>query len=320
MRGRTWKNIDEDKASRIKDILAKSGAEQIETKAPFEVWRFKLKDCYITYYTSGTMYATPSNDDEVREVIEKIEKIVGHIYKPPTKTWCVGLDETGKGEIFGYLHVVGVVFHKSLFKKLESVVGNTDTKRKHGVEFWNQIYSELEAMMDGKFFFIEERISPDDIDEFNINELLNVTYIRVLKRIFPSRIEAQKSRIVIDDYGVSDELREFTGELESQGAEVIIATKSEDIYLETRLAAIIAKWLQIQTLEKIRENPEYEVEGLTIGSGNTNEEATLEWLKRWYKSGQDWPWFVRKSYRTIYRMDEKLSRPKKLRILKRGEE
>ncbi len=319
MRGRTWKNVDRERAGRIKRLLTESGAEELRTKAPFEVWRFKLNNCYITYYTSGTMYATPSSDEEVREVIEKIENIVGHIYKPPTKTWCVGLDETGKGEIFGYLHVVGVVFHNSIFKELESIVGNTDTKRKHGVEFWNQIYEELKAMMDGKFFYIEERISPDDIDGFNINELLNITYIRVLKRIFPGRIDAKDARIVIDDYGVSDELKDFASELERQGAEVVIATRSEDEYLETRLAAIIAKWLQVQTLEKIRQNPEYTVDGLTIGSGNTNEDATLKWLKKWYKSGKDWPWFVRKSYRTVYRMDEKLSRPKKSRILKRGE-
>jgi len=319
MRGRTWKNIDRERAERIREFLIESGAEPIETKAPFEVWRYKCGNCYITFYTSGTMYATPFNGKSEKKLISKIEEIVGHIYAPPTKDWCVGIDETGKGEIFGYLHVVGVVFHSSLFERLEKIVGNTDTKRRHGFEFWQQIFGELHTLMNDKFFFVEERVSPSDIDEFNINELLNVTYMRVLKRIFSNRIEEKNARIVIDDYGVSEEFKDFAQRLQNRGAEVIIATKSEDKYLETRLAAIIAKWLQVKTLEEIRENPKYQIDGRSIGTGNSNEDSTIEWLQKWHKSGKEWPWFVRKSYRTVYKMDEKLSKPRKAKILKRGE-
>ncbi len=319
MRGRTWRNIDVEKASKIRDLLVSLGAERLETPQSFEVWRYRIKDCTITYYTSGTMYATPTQDPDVSRIIERIEKIIGFIYTPPTREWCVGVDETGKGEVFGYLHVVGVVFHKELFGKIEKVVGSVETKRRRSEEFWEQLYSDLENLMGDRFFFVEERISPADIDDFNLNELLDVTYMRVLKRIFDGRIPPEDSRIIIDDYGVSERFKEFTQSLEQRGAEVIIKTKSEEEYLESRLAAIIAKWKQIQVLKRIRENPAYRIRGVVIGSGNLNEDSTLKWIKRWYKSGKPWPWFVRKSYRTIYRLDESLNKPRKNKIFKESE-
>ncbi len=316
VRGRTWKNINNGKANEIKNFLLSIGAEEIETRENFEVWRLKFKNCYITYYSSGTMYATPSEDPEVKNILEKIGNLIGHIYEPPTKEWCVGLDETGKGEIFGYLHVVGVVFHRSLFDKIERVVGNSDTKKKHIFEYWQQIFGDLKKLMGDRFFYLEERVSPEDIDEFNLNELLNITYIRVVKRILEeTNILPSKVRIVIDDYGVSNELLTLLENLRSEGAQIIVVTKSEDRYLETRLAAIIAKWSQTKILENIRE--EYKIGDVEIGSGNANEENTIKWLHEWHKTGKPWPWFVRKSYKTVYKIDENLSKKKKSRIFRK---
>lgn len=316
VRGRTWKNINSSKAGTIKDLLLKEGAEEVETKQSFEIWRLKIKNCYITYYSSGTMYATPSEDPEVERVIEQLSNIVGHIYKPPTKEWCIGLDETGKGEIFGYLHVVGVVFHRRLFHKIEEVVGNSDTKRKHGFEYWQQLFENLKELMGENFFYLEERVSPSDIDEFNLNELLNVTYLRVLKRLTEeSQIPPPKMRIVIDDYGVSEQLLNLLENFRKIGAEVIVSTKSEDEYLETRLAAIIAKWSQVNILEQIRRD--FRLGDVEIGNGNANEENTIKWLQEWHKTGKPWPWFVRKSFRTVYKMDKNLNKKKKSHIFKK---
>ncbi len=319
MRGRTWRNIDAGKAERIKNLLVELGATQLPTPQDFEVWRYRIGDCTFNYYTSGTMYATPSDDPAIKEVIRKIEDIIGFIYTPPTKEWCVGVDETGKGEVFGYLHVVGVVFHETLFSDIEKIVGSVETKRRRSEEFWEQLYTDLERLMGERFYFVEERITPADIDDFNINELLDVTYMRILRRIFKNGREPEKTRIVIDDYGVSSRFREFVENFLEQGAEVIIKTKSEEVFLETRLAAIIAKWKQLQVLREIRENPAYEIKGIKIGSGNLNEESTLKWIKNWHKSGKPWPWFVRKSYRTIYRLDENLNKPRKNKIFQESE-
>ncbi len=316
VRGRTWKNIDKLKANEIKNFLVKMGAQEIETKQNFEIWRLRIKNCYITYYSSGTMYATPSEDPEVENIIEQIGEIVGHIYAPPTKEWCVGLDETGKGEIFGYLHVVGVVFHKNMFHRIEKIVGNSDTKKKHGFEYWQQLFKELKTLMGKNFFYLEERVSPEDIDEFNLNELLNITYIRVLRRLIEeSQISPTNMRIIIDDYGVSEELLHLLNDLKNQGAEIVVSTKSEDRYLETRLAAIIAKWSQIKVLEKLKR--EFKIGDVEIGSGNANEENTIKWLQEWHKTGKPWPWFVRKSFKTVYKIDEKLSKKKKSHIFQK---
>jgi len=40
-----------------------------------------------------------------------------------------------------------------------------------------------------------------------------------------------------------------------------------------------------------------------LGSGNAGDALTVKWLKEWKKSGQQWPWFVKISWKTIRELD-----------------
>jgi len=57
--------------------------------------------------------------------------------------------------------------------------------------------------------------------------------------------------------------------------------------------------MQVTVAEAIRNNPEFKVDGLSIGSGNAGDERTLAWMRAWYAAGRRWPWFVKKSWKTI---------------------
>lgn len=86
---------------------------------------------------------------------------------------------------------------------------------------------------------------------------------------------------MIDDYGIGPTLKRFLNFLERQGAEVVVAQKSDDTYLEARIASIIAKRDREAVIKAINENEGCKIEGLSIGSGNAGNKQTLEWLEKW---------------------------------------
>lgn len=49
----------------------------------------------------------------------------------------------------------------------------------------------------------------------------------------------------------------------------------------------------------------------SIGSGNAGDPETAEWLKAWHAAGRPWPWFVKRSFRTIQEIEGKSAPAKK---------
>jgi ribonuclease HII len=43
---------------------------------------------------------------------------------------------------------------------------------------------------------------------------------------------------------------------------------------------------------------------------------TIKWLGKWYESGRDWPWFIRRSYETVRRIEGKPERSKQIPPIK----
>jgi ribonuclease HII len=54
-------------------------------------------------------------------------------------------------------------------------------------------------------------------------------------------------------------------------------------------------------MKKIGEK--FSMPGAPLGSGNAGDPLTVKWLKEWKKSGQQWPWFVKISWKTIRELD-----------------
>ncbi|RLF03266.1 MAG: hypothetical protein DRK00_09010 [Thermoprotei archaeon] len=139
---------------------------------------------------------------------------------------------------------------------------------------------------------------------------MDVTYQQILNMFF-RKVEMSKCRIVVDDYGVSRMLRHFLNFLEKQGAEVVVTHEADERYLEVKAASLISKRIREEVIKRINENPEFQVEGLTVGSGNANDPQTLKWLERWHASGREWPWFVKRSFRTVRELENRSGIPEK---------
>lgn len=300
MPGRTWKNVEADAAQEIRSYLLQNGGAEEKVTSLHEVWRIKFSDSAVTYYERGTLYSTPSNskDPAVFKAWEQIDSVVGSAYALPTKDLLIGLDETGKGELIGHTVLTGAVFPKELFGDLDLLIGPADTKVRHRFGYWDNIFKELDRLRSSGLNFFVEKIPPWHVDRYNLNKIMDVSYQRILSILF-READISRCRIVLDDYGIGPTLKRFLNFLREQGAEVEIITKSEEKYLEAKVASVLSKRMREAVIEAINVNPEFQINGISVGSGNAGDRQTLDWLRKWHASGWPWPWFIKKSFQTV---------------------
>lgn len=313
MQGRTWKNVESSTAKRIKTHLLDQGGIEQEVKSPYEEWRVKFSDSTSTCYKKGTIYSTPSNSEDpaVFAAWKYIDSLVGPAYALPTKDFLIGLDETGKGEVIGHTILTGAIFPKEIFHEVDLIVGPADTKKRHKFEYWDRLFREVDGLRSSGLDFITEKVPPWHVDRYNLNKIMDVTYQRILS-IFFRKAEINRCRIVLDDYGMGRTLNRFMNFLEKQGAEVVVTTNAEDQYLEAKTASLLSKRVREVVMRAINGNPEFHIDGQPVGSGNAGDKQTLEWLRKWRASGQQWPWFVKRSFKTIRQIEGKPGKPRKV--------
>ncbi len=304
MHGSTWKNVDYPTADIIKNYLIKYGGQELTVgDMNNEEWRVRFSDSTFTYYKNGTIYSTSSksNDLEVFKAWQYINSLIIP-YPPPTKDFLIGLDETGKGEVIGHMVLTGVFFPKEIFEKVHLIVGSADTKKSHDFQYWDALFKKLDSLSTEKFAFINEKVPPWQIDRYNLNKIMDVTYQRILN-IFFRKVPISQCRIVLDDFGIGSTLKRFLNFLKKQKAEVIIVNNADERYLEAKVASLVSKREREAVINAINKNPEFQLNGLSVGSGNAADQQTIEWLKQWHNSGKPWPWFVKKSFKIIKKME-----------------
>lgn len=292
-------------------MLDLGGIEQTVT-SDSEVWRIRFSDSTFTYYKSKTLYSTDTNtkDNAVYSAWEKIHSIVGK-YRIPTKEFLIGLDETGKGELIGHTVLAGTIFAMPLFKLIRDIVGPADTKIHHDFAYWDELFQKLENLKAKGFDYLIETIPPWDVDTYKLNKIMDITYQRILS-IFLRKIEPNKCRIVIDDYGIGETLKRFFKFLEKQGAEVIIIHHADKDFLEVKTASLVSKRERELVIDRINKDQQFMVNGISIGSGNAGDKRTTVWLKKWHERKKPWPWFIKSSFTTIWQLEGKKEGPRKI--------
>lgn len=312
MQGRTWKNIESGTVNDIKSYLLSKGGVEDEAKGAYEAWRIRFCDSTFTFYQTGTLTTTPtkSQDPSVLEAWEHINSIVGSAYVLPTKDFLIGLDETGKGELIGHTVLSGVIFPKEIFAQLDLLIGPADTKDRHPFGYWDNIFHKLDNLRSSGLDFVIEKVTPWHVDRFNLNKIMDVSYQRILS-ILSRKAHINQCRVVLDDYNLGPTLKRFLNVLEMQGTEVVVTTHSEDKYLEAKTASLISKRVREGVVKAINENEEFQIGKLTVGSGNAADSVTLMWLKKWHASSREWPWFVKRSFQTIRKIEGKTGKVSK---------
>lgn len=298
---RKWMIKDRALAERLRAWLRSQGGEE-EKVTGHEEWRVRQSDAKWTYYTTGTLYVTDSEDPSLLQAQRHVDSLLGGRFVAPTRDFQVGLDETGKGEIFGPVVLAAVAVPRELFGQLEEAIGVADTKVKHSAQFWEELFNRIDSYraqgLDRKL----QEIEPAEFDRVSVNRLMDRDYERLVREV-SAGLEPARMRVVLDDYGPGRELERYFRELRGAGAEVVQTTKADDRYLECRLASLIAKREQQRALEAVRRDKRYALKGLQLGSGNAGDPKTLEWLRAWHQSGRAWPEFVKRSFRTVQEIE-----------------
>ncbi|HHV81671.1 TPA: hypothetical protein GXX44_08335 [bacterium] len=295
----SWRDIEIDLGKKIEGLLLERGWRKEIARSSKELWRIKSEGFTCIFYTTGTLFFSYCIDkeDEFKELKEVIDQIAGSRYVLPDKDILIGVDEVGKGEVIGSIVLVGVAFPRSIFCRLDIALDNVDTKHSHNIEYWEDIYKNIEKFKDEGLLFAEDKILPSEIDK-SINLIMDERYRRILERLLSNiDVGLDDCRIIIDDYRIGKVLEQFLHKLEDNGAEVIAVSRSEDRYLETRVASVIAKWIRSEELREI---------GI-LGTGNTGDKRILEWLGEWYSSYKSWPWFVKRTFRTIREIENSIN-------------
>jgi len=307
--GKKW-TIPSDDQDAVKELIKSyDGVEEDVAKNPHLEWRVKIGKSIFDYFTNGTLYNNQATSDAVLELQGKITNYSTSNLKDTTKEIKIGLDETGKGELFGHEVLCGVAFPSTLDKEIEGILGLANTKSRRTLAYWDEIFAKFDMLQAKGFSFMTHTIPPWDIDRYNVNKIMDVVYKKIISdlcRLLPM----EKASLVIDDYQLSDNLKSFLQGMEKKGTLVIIEEKADDKFLEAKAASIIAKHQREKMMKGINER--FKIDSISPGTGNLTDTNTQEWIKKWKKSGQEWPWFVKKSVKTIRILDGKFDKAKKI--------
>jgi ribonuclease HII len=314
---KTWKKISEEHVKLVKDKILELAGTEVEAKGQYDEWKIKISDSEFTLFSSKkglTLYSngSKSGDSVIQGIYDYIEEIIGGSFVKSEKKYTIGLDEAGKGELVGHLFLSGVFIPTDTLGDLSNIVGTADTKSKKSFEYWDNIFKNIDNQKKKGLDFVLERIEPWVFDKYNVNKIIDVVYQRILNEFLRRVGNFSEVRIVLDDYGIGPTLQRFLKFLEMQGAEIIVAHKADDDYLEAKVASLVSKRYREVVLKAINNNEKYKINGQSIGSGNAGNPQTLKWLKDWYESEQSWPWFIKKSFKTISEIEGHNRKAKKV--------
>lgn len=287
----------------VKNLIISYGSTEDDTsKNEYEVWRFRLGKSVFTLYSSGTLYINKITSQESQELSEKLSKFSTSEFKKTGYSILIGLDETGKGEVIGHEFLCAALFPATLTDELKSIIGAADTKTHHSFEYWDELFLKINPLCEKGLVFFTQTIPPWQIDKYNINKIMDVCYRRIISDICLG-IPLEKTSIVIDNYQIGDNLHLFLKNLSKKDAKIIIEDKADDQFLEAKLASVLSKREREKMMKRI--NEQFKINGLEVGSGNASDEKTKRWLEAWKNSNKPWPWFVKQSFSTIRKLDNK---------------
>lgn len=281
----------------------------------------KLTLTYFTSYklviqgrpNSAKMNSLAKRIEESFSIAEEKTKEAPYAEHPKeehiTKETMVGLDEAGAGETFGSLFLGCAMLYRKNLRHARGLLGAKNIRQLDD----DAIHNLFNATKD-LFKFAAARFSAYDVDSYNKNVLLDRGYKALLSKI-QSEVDYADVCVIVDDYGIQYELREFLKELEAKGCQVIVAKQADEMYACAKLGSLVARRLRVQEVERINaENVLADLDhNKTVkpGTGAPSNPNTEEWLtlyRRQYPYS-DFPSWVRRKWENVKRVEKSL--PKK---------
>ncbi|MFX0096755.1 MAG: ribonuclease HII [Candidatus Hodarchaeota archaeon] len=202
------------------------------------------------------------------------------------KKKILGIDEAGRGPVFGPMIVCGALIDESKLEQLPQI-GVKDSKSiapKKRIA----LSARIVEILDGHILL---EISPREIDESVEKNELNILEAKkmaeLIEKLRPDIAYVDSPQISTERY--TRRIREGL----SFKPRIIAENYAETKYPIVAAASILAKVRRDQIINRIREKYG------DFGSGYPADEKTKKFLLHWYKKYKSFPEEVRKSWKTI---------------------
>ncbi len=207
-----------------------------------------------------------------------------------------GIDESGRGPVFGPLVIAGVCFNNE-----DKLISNNVKDSKKLSPKRRIILSKMIKEFAKNF---EVLIIPaKDIDDMRkimtLNEIEVNAYIKIVKKLKPDICYVDSVDVNEDRFG-KDILSGLTFK-----PEIISKHKADEIYPVVSAASIIAKTKRDEEVEIIEQKLQEKL-NLPLGSGYPADPITKRFLQVWYKQYHKIPPFTRKSWKTIQNLEKNM--------------
>jgi len=302
----------------VKDYLNKSftlinKATPQGAKQAFDIETKEGKTSFI-FYNKGKLMIQASPTNTIYASI--VNEITKSISKQPTKKkvqtflkdesdlisdYYVGCDEAGAGETFGSMFLGCASISKPNLERIQVFLKGRNIRELTKSEVF-QIYDKISGLFASKIKIYQA----SEIDEGSKNTLLDRGYIEIITKIIEGK---SKLSVVIDDYGVKRELKEFCNSLKMKGAEVIIIHKADEQYTACKAASLVARKARIEEIDQNNEKYSFVNEAgekIIPGAGSASNENTKRYLMEFKKkfSNKEYPPFVRRKWKNVKDVDK----------------
>jgi len=203
-----------------------------------------------------------------------------------------GLDEAGRGPVFGPLVIAGVT------------VEDDSELTKIGVRDSKKLTPNRREILAKKIREIAEKyeiiiISASDIDDMRkvmtLNELEVSAFSKIIEKLRPDVCYVDSADVNQERFGM-DILSKL-----SFKPKIISKHKADDIYPVVGAASIIAKTTRDENVRKIAQELEKKL-NLPLGSGYPADPITKKFLKTWIETYGELPPHTRRSWETAQRL------------------
>jgi len=202
-----------------------------------------------------------------------------------------GVDDAGRGSVLGPLVIAGVSIERTKIKHL-SEIGVKDSKQL-SPKTREILYKKIIAIVDDYYV---ARISPKIIDESVYKNQLNHLEAKYMAKVI-AKLQPDSSYVDSCDVNPARFGKEIS-KLANSG-KIFSRHHADSRFVVVSAASIVAKVNRDREIEKLRKKHD-------LGSGYPSDSKTMQFIKEWILEHNKTPEFVRKSWKPVKIMMNKI--------------
>ncbi len=201
----------------------------------------------------------------------------------------IGIDEAGRGPLIGDMILAAVVFDQEGIRVLEEL------KVKDSKDLSPHVRAQLyHPIIRNSIVIATSHITPEEIDSFNLNKLLLMRIIDLLRIISVFIDMTNVTNIIIDEIKGWQKILPREVRKIAPRAKLVVEPRADSKYIVVSAASIVAKYIRDTNLRPARR-----LFG-DFGSGYPSDPRTREWIIAEYEASMDKPpLIVRRTWSTL---------------------